>query len=100
MIAGPLSPRTRLPDDRYTAFLIMPATLSNASAAETAIEPVPHSKCAGAESSCLVLSMPENETPAATISIVAHAEAMKRPLQHHPRTVLRQAKLLSIPPVA
>ena len=94
------SPRTRLLDDRYTAFLIMPATLSTASAAAAAaaaVAAVPYSKCVGAESSCLVLSLPENETPAATISIVAHAEAMKRPLQRHPRTVLRPAKLLSIP---
>ncbi len=53
------SPRTRLPDYRYTAFLIMPETLSNASAAAAAaaaVAPVPYSKCVGAESSCLLLS--------------------------------------------
>ena len=38
--------------------------------------------------------------PAATISIVAHAEAMKRPLRRHPRAAPRPAKLLLIPPVA
>jgi hypothetical protein len=38
--------------------------------------------------------------PAATISIVAHAGAMKRPLRRHPRAAPRPARLLSIPPVA
>ena len=70
------SPRTRLPDDRYTAFLIMPATLSNASAAAAAVAAgvtVPHGDGIGDESSCLAGSIPENETPAAKIGIVAHA---------------------------
>ena len=42
LMAGILSssPRTRLPDDRYTAFLIIPATLSNASAAAAAVATV------------------------------------------------------------
>ena len=63
LMAGILSssPRTRLPDDRYTAFLIMPATLSNASAAAAA---VPYSDCVGGKSSCLAFSLPENEIPA------------------------------------
>ena len=38
--------------------------------------------------------------PAATISIVAHAEATKRPLRRHPRAAPRPARLLSIPSVA
>ena len=38
--------------------------------------------------------------PAATISIVAHAEAMKQPLRRRPRAAPRPGKLLSIPPVA
>ena len=68
--------RTRLPDDQYTVFLIMPATLSNAStaaAAAAAVAAVPHSDCAGDESRGLAFSPPENQTPAATIGIVAHA---------------------------
>ena len=67
MIAGTLSPRTRLPDDRYTAFLIMPATLSSASAAAAAaaaVAALSHSDCVGDEGSCLAISLPENETPA------------------------------------
>ena len=61
------SPRTRLHADRYTAFLIMPATLPNSSAAavvDAAVAAVPHIDCVGDESSCLAFSLPENETPA------------------------------------
>jgi hypothetical protein len=60
------SPRTRLPDDRNTVFLIMPATLSNASAAAAAVvavAAVSHSNCVGDESFCPAVSLPENETP-------------------------------------
>ena len=74
------SPRTRLPDERYTAFLIMPVALSNASvaaAAVAAVAAVPHSDCVRDESFCLGGSLPENAPDAATISIVAHAEAME-----------------------
>ena len=59
------SPRTRLPDDQYTVFLIMPATLSNASAAAVAVAAVaavPYGDCVGGKSSCLAFSLPENET--------------------------------------
>ena len=80
------SPQTRLHDDRSTVFLIMPATLSKASAAVAAVDAV-----------AAVLSMrlrrgrellsgvfaSGKRDPAATISIVEHAEAMKRPLQRH-----------------
>ncbi len=56
--------------------------------------------CVGDESSCPALSLPENETPAATIRIVAHAATTKRQLQRHPRAAPRPAKLLPIPPAA
>ena len=59
------SPRTRLPNDRYTAFLIMPVALSNASAAAAAaaaVAAVPYGDCVAGKSSCLALSLPENET--------------------------------------
>jgi hypothetical protein len=67
LMAGILSssPRTRRPDDRYAAFLIMPATLPNAStsaAAVAAAAAVPHRDCVGDESFCLAISLPENET--------------------------------------
>ena len=45
-------PGSRLPDDRYTTFLIVPATLSNASAAAAAVAAVCHSDGAGGKSSC------------------------------------------------
>jgi hypothetical protein len=61
LMAGILSssPRTRLPNDQYTAFLIMPATLSNASATAAAVT---YSDCVGGKtrSSCLAFPLPEN----------------------------------------
>ena len=59
------SPRTRLPDDQYTVFLIMPATLSNASAAAAAaaaVAAVPYGDCVAGKSSCLAVSLPENDS--------------------------------------
>jgi hypothetical protein len=58
------SPRTRRPDDRYAAFLIMPATLSNASASAAAVAAaaVPHGDCVGDESFFQAISLLENET--------------------------------------
>ncbi len=106
LMAGILSssPRTRLPDDRYTGLL---------DHACDSVQRVHRSSCSGC-SGCRtqlrsrrgrellsgVFRFPETETPAVAISIVAHAEAMKRPLQRHPRVTPRPAKLLSKPPVA
>ena len=92
LMAGILSssPRTRLPDhtddsDRSTAFLIMPATLSNAPAAAAA---VPHIAIASEFPSGVFAS--GKRDPAATISIVAHAEAKKRPIERHARAAPRR----------
>ena len=92
-----MSLASMLPDDRYTVFLIMPATLSNASAAAAA---VPYSDCVGRQELLPGVFAYRKTRPVATINIVAHAEAMKRPLRRHRWAAPRPAKLLSIPPVA
>ncbi len=84
LMAGILSssPRTRLPDDRYAAFLIMPATLFNASAAAAAVaataQPYPMEIASGTRASAWRFRFRKTR-PAATIGIVAHAEDMTRP---------------------
>ncbi len=57
-------PRTRLPDDRYAVFLIMPAKSSNPARPPQRLQWLPYHMAiaSGGKSSCPACSLPEDET--------------------------------------